>query len=77
MIVTGNFNIDMMEEENLAFADFMHTYLALQLASDPTQPTNIHGSCVNLTFTRNVRHESKRYYSHSMCHRPMLSLFEC
>lgn len=77
MVVTGNFNIDMLLGENAEFAEFMKKYLALTLASDPAQSTNIDGTCVDLTFTKNIRLTSKRYYFPFLCHRPILSIIGC
>nr|XP_029717147.1 uncharacterized protein LOC115260349 [Aedes albopictus] len=77
MVVTGNFGIDISMEENLEFVDFMKKYLRFDLASDPAQATTERGSCEDLTFTRNVKCETKRCYSYFLHHRPMLTLFEC
>lgn len=77
MVVTGNFNIDLSREENFHFVDFMRKYLRLELASDPTKATTLGGSCVDLTFIRNIRLDSKLYYSCFFYHRPILSVLEC
>lgn len=77
MIVTGNLNIDLTNQENIEFVDFMEKYLKLKLASDPSKPTNLSGSCVDMTFTRNIRVENKSYYSCFFFHRPILSVLQC
>lgn len=76
IIVTGNFNVDLANPENHEFADFMAKYLKLSLASDPAKPTNLGGSCVDLTFTRNIMLESKSYCSCFFFHRPILSMLK-
>ncbi|XP_055622388.1 uncharacterized protein LOC129765957 [Toxorhynchites rutilus septentrionalis] len=57
LVVTGDFNIDVSKQENVEFIDFMLKYLHLTLASDPSLATTNGGSCIDLTFTRNVRAE--------------------
>lgn len=77
MIVVGNFNHDLTKEENIEFADFLEKFYKLKLASDPAKATNLDGSCVDLTFTRNIRVESRSYGSCQYHHRPILSVLEC
>lgn len=74
IIVTGDFNIDVVKPENVEFLDFMKKYLCLDLASDPTQATTLGGTCLDLTFSRNIRAECKRYCSYFSYHRPILSI---
>lgn len=76
IIVTGDFNIDVLKPENLEFIDFMRTYLHLDLASDRSQATTMGGSCLDLTFTRNIRIQCKRYCAYFSYHRPILSVLE-
>lgn len=74
VIVTGDFNIDVSKEEHQEFIVFMKQYLFLDLASDPTQATTLGGTCLDLTFTRNIRAECRRYCSYFSYHRPILSM---
>lgn len=76
LIITGDFNIDVLKQENAEFIDFMLKYLRLNLASDATQATTFGGSCIDLTFTRNVQAECKRYCSYFSYHRPILSILK-
>lgn len=76
MILTGNFNVDISKQENMEFVEFMKKYLRLELVSDPTQATTLDGSCVDLTFSRNIHVKNMRSYSCFCNHRPMLTVFE-
>lgn len=76
IVVTGDFNIDISKQENVEFVEFMQTYMHLNLASDRNQPTTLGGSCLDLTFTRNIRCECTRFCSYFSYHRPILSVLE-
>lgn len=76
IVVTGDFNIDVSKPENVEFIDFMKTYLFLDLASDRAQATTLGGSCLDLTFFRNIRVECRRYCAYFSYHRPILSVLE-
>ncbi|XP_058821105.1 uncharacterized protein LOC131683287 [Topomyia yanbarensis] len=76
IVVTGDFNIDVSKPENTDFVDFMKRGLKFDLASDPTQATTLGGTCLDLTFTRNIRATCKRYCAYFSYHRPMLSVIE-
>lgn len=54
MIVLGNFNVDLMDKDNLKFVEFMKKYLYLDLASNSSKAINLDGSCLDLIFARNV-----------------------
>nr|XP_029733968.1 uncharacterized protein LOC115269410 [Aedes albopictus] len=74
MVVTGDFNIDVSRQENINFLDFMQKHLKLCLATLRNEATTFGGSCIDLTFTKSVSVECKRYCSYFSYHRPMLSL---
>lgn len=74
IVVTGDFNIDVSKEENTEFIAFMKQYLHLELATDPSEATTLGGTCLDLTFTRNISAESKRYCAYFSYHRPVLSV---
>ena len=74
LVVTGDFNVDVSKPENKDFIDFMEKYLRLHLATDPTQATTLGGSCLDLTFFRNINVECRRYCAYFLYHRPILSV---
>lgn len=76
IVVTGDFNIDVAKPENTEFVDFMKKFLKLDLATDTTQATTLGGTCLDLTFVRNIRAICKRYCSYFSYHRPMLAILE-
>lgn len=76
VVVTGDFNIDVSKPENFEFIDFMSTYLRLDMATDRSLATTLGGSCLDLTFMRNIRVECRRYCAYFSYHRPILSVLE-
>lgn len=74
LVVTGDFNIDVSKPENKDFIDFMQKYLRLNLVTNPIQATTLGGSCLDLTFSRNISVECKRYCAYFSYHRPILSV---
>lgn len=74
VVVSGDFNIDVTKEENRDFIWFMKQFLYLDCASDPTIATTLGGTCLDLTFTRNVSVECRRYCTYFSYHRPILSI---
>nr|XP_029715803.1 uncharacterized protein LOC109402861 [Aedes albopictus] len=76
VVVTGDFNIDVSKPDNFEFIDFMRIYLRLELASDRSLATTLGGSCLDLTFMRNIRVACTRYCAYFSYHRPILSVLE-
>lgn len=76
IVVTGDFNIDVSKPENVEFVEFMQRYLRLNLMSDRSQATTLGGSCLDLTFTRDIHSECRRYCSYFSYHRPILSVLK-
>lgn len=76
IVVSGDFNIDILKPENLKFVDFMKEYLKLDLLSDPLQTTTFGRTCLDLVFGRNVLTQSRRYVSYFSYHRPILTLVD-
>ncbi|XP_065085307.1 uncharacterized protein LOC135707420 [Ochlerotatus camptorhynchus] len=74
IVVTGDFNIDVSKSENNELIAFMSQYLQLELATDRAQATTLGGTCLDLTFHRNIQVECTRYISYFSYHRPMLSV---
>lgn len=74
IVVTGDFNIDVSKDENASIVDFMRRCFGMDLASDPTQATTLGGTVLDLTFTRGLRVECRRYCSYFSYHRPILSV---
>lgn len=76
IVVTGDFNVDVSKPENVELIEFLERYLYLDLASDRAQATTLGGSCLDLTFVRNIRAECRRYCAYFSYHRPILSVLE-
>lgn len=76
IVVSGDFNIDILKPENLKFVDFMKEYLKLDLLSNPLQTTTFGRTCLDLVFGRNVLTQSRRYVSYFSYHRPILTLVD-
>lgn len=76
IMVTGNFNINLYEQENVEFPEFMKKYLHLELSSSSSDATTLDGRCVDLTFKRNIQLSSSSYKSCFFKHRPMLSALQ-
>lgn len=74
MVVTGDFNIDVSKPENSAFLDFMEKFLKLKLVNDRNESTTLGGSCIDLTFSKNMSVVCRRYSSYFSYHRPILSV---
>lgn len=74
IVVTGDFNIDVMNGKNIEFIDYMKQYLSLELQTNPALTTTLGGTCLDLTFTRNIDLKCKRYCSYFSYHRPILSI---
>lgn len=75
IVVTGDFNINILIEENADIVKFMKDWLNLDLISDPKQPTTLGGSCIDLVFARNTpKLPSKRFVSYFSYHRPLFTL---
>lgn len=74
IIVVGDFNVDVSKEENAGFIQFMNC-LELQLVSDPSQPTTLGGSCIDMVFaTKNLDLPTKRFVTYFSYHRPLFTL---
>lgn len=76
IVVSGDFNIDILKPENSKFLHFMKDYLKLDLNSDPKQTTTFGGTCLDLVFVRNIQAQTKRACSYCSYHRPMLTLVD-
>lgn len=76
IVLTGDFNIDVAKQENNDFVEFMQNYLNFKLVTERTQATTLGGSCIDLTFTMNIRASCRRYISYFSYHRPILTLLE-
>lgn len=73
LVVTGDFNIDVLKRENVDFLTLMSD-LRLTLANDVRQTTTHGGTVLDLTFTRNIHASITRYVCYFSYHRPMLSV---
>lgn len=74
IVVTGDFNIDVSKQENIKFVDFMIKHFNLKLANRLNEATTLGGSCIDLTFIKNISVECSRYCSYFSYHRPIITI---
>lgn len=76
IVVSGDFNLDILKPEYRKFVQFMKDFLNLDLNSDPLQTTTFGRTCLDLVFVRNIQAQTRRYVSYFSYHRPMLTLVD-
>ena len=76
MVVSGDFNVDILKTENSKFINFMKEHLNLEMNSNHLETTTVGRTCLDLVFVRNVNAQTRRYVSYFSYHRPMLTLLD-
>lgn len=75
IIVAGDFNIDVLKNENIEFILFMKDVLGFNLVSDPKQSTTLGGSCIDMVFAKNTPDlPTRRFITYFSYHRPLFTL---
>lgn len=72
LIVTGDFNLDMLKQENKQFLDFMRERFIVE--SVQTTPTTLGGTCLDLMLVGNADATSMPFISYFSYHRPIISI---
>lgn len=72
LIITGDFNLDMLKQENKQFLDFMRERFIVEFVQ--TTPTTLGGTCLDLMLVGNADATSKPFISYFSYHRPIISI---
>jgi hypothetical protein len=74
IILAGDFNVNVKDNYNAKFVEFMKDTFELDVLSDLSQGTTRFNSCISMVYGRNVGNLSfMNYGSYFSYHRPVLS----
>jgi hypothetical protein len=74
IILVGDFNVNVKNNNNAEFVEFMKDTLELDVFSDLSQGTTRSNSCINMVFGQNLDNLScMNYILYFRYHRPFLS----